>query len=189
MSAFEKRGIIRNNQASLIHMFVILAFSLAISAIIFFYIGQENIIQISYNNIKKMSYLNIFIENLIRNIFYFLIVAVLVLFGHKNTVYVLFFVVNLYFGISIIYVTKIFVTDKMYLLYNIFDYIIYYPLLFFFTYISTIISNSIKKSKKIKTNIKKIDIITLRYFRVVLILIIILAIYSLLYSYYLYLLL
>ncbi|HCX61091.1 MAG TPA: hypothetical protein DHU59_01495, partial [Clostridiales bacterium] len=64
------------------------------------------------------------------------------------------------------------------------DYFIFFPLLFYFTFISSTISKYTKKTKNLEQITRKFDIIILSYIKLSLIYLLIVTVYSIGYSYY-----
>ena len=180
-------NILHKDNKNLILLFLLLFFSLIISAIIFYFIGQENLLKISYGRLEKYTILKLFLEILKRNIIYFIVVLFLTCLGFSKTIYVMFCLVSILFGISIIYFTKIVSADKIYFILNLSDYLLYFPILFYFTNISILVSKYIKKSKKIETKSKKIDIMVVGYLKMSAIILVLISAYSFIYSYYIHL--
>lgn len=168
----------------LISVFVV---SLIISSIIYFYIGRGKLIKIDYDLLSKYSYGMLFFQILKRNIMYFVVITLFSAFGRYKLIYIVFILVSIYYGISMIYQVKIFNEDKLYFLYNFPDFLIYFPLLFYYTNLSLIISKFIKKIKKVETKRNKLDIIEVDYIKIACIFLVIIILYSCIYSSYLYL--
>ncbi len=182
-------NIISKDNKNLLLLFFMLFLSLILSALIFSFIGQEDLIKIDYDSLKKYAFLDLFLEILKRNIIYFIVVIFLANFGFVYTIYSLFCLVSIMYGISIIYFTKIITIDKLYFIFNFTDYLVYFPFLFYFTHMSTLVSKYIKNLKKVETKSKKIDIIIIGYLKLSAIFVLLVIAYSLIYSYYIHLIL
>ena len=180
---------INKDNKNLLFLFFMLVISLVISAFIFYFIGQDDLINISYDSLNKYAFMDWFLEFLKRNIIYFIVVIFLANFGFVYSIYAVFCIVSIMYGISIIYFTKITMIDKLYLLFNFTDYLIYFPFLFYFTHISLLVSKYIKNVKKIETKSKKLDIIVVGYLKLSAIFILLVIAYTLLYSLYIHLML
>lgn len=177
---------------NLLFLFFLLILSLIISALIFYFIGQGNMLQsikINYESIKEYDFLKLFLEILKKNIIYFIIIISLALLGFSYTIYTVFSLTAIIYGISMICFTKIVYYDKLYFILNFTEYLIYFPILFYFTYMSLILSKYIKNVKKIKTNSKKIDIIVKDYIRLSAIFVSLVIVYSLIHSSWIHLIL
>lgn len=174
---------------NLIILIVILILSLIISALIFNFISQindYNLIKINYDKLKEYSFVLLFLEILKKNIIYFVLIIILSLFGLSSMIYLGFSLITIIYGVSMIYFVQIVSGDKLYLILNILDYLVYYPALFYFTYNSLLLS---KKIKKVKTNSKKIDIILKKHISISALYISLVIIYSSIQSFWIYLIL
>ena len=180
---------INKDNKNLLFLFFMFVLSLIVSAFIFYFIGQDNLIEISYDSIKKYAFLDLFLEFLKRNIIYFILIAFLANFGFIYSIYAVFCLVTIMYGISIIYFTKFILVDRLYFIFNFTDYLIYFPLLFYFTHISLLVSKNIKNIKKIETKSRKIDIIVIGYLKLCAIIILLVVAYTFLYSLYIHLIL
>lgn len=172
---------------NLLTLIIIFVLSLIISALIFNFMEQNNIsTKINYENLKEYSFLSLFLESLKKNIIYFILIMVLSLFGLSLMIYAGFSLVSIIYGISMIYLVKIVSGDMLYLVLNLTDYLIYFPVLVYFTYNSILLSKNIKK---IKTNLKKIDIIVKKHISFSVLSISLVIIYSLVHSFWIYMIL
>lgn len=182
----KRNNMINNTKKKQGYIFIfILLVSLVMSAFIFYLFGQGKLININYDKIKQLSNLSIFFKILKRNFIYILLIIIFTYLGNKIMIYFCYIIVNIYFGMSIIYLVKVIEIDKLYLLCNLPDYIIFFPLTILFTYISVFMCRRIRKLKKVKTKMKKLDIIRLDFIKVALIYFIIVVLFSFLYSIYL----
>lgn len=170
----------------LIALLIILIISLILSALIFLLTGhgQDSIASINYNNISQLTFKIIFLKILKRNIIYFIAVICLTCIGQGKLINGLFGLISVFYGLSIIYLIKTMQTDKIYFILTFTDYFIFFPLIFYFTYISGSISKYTKITKKIETISHKFDIIISGYIKLSIIYLAIVLCYSLGYSYY-----
>ena len=180
--------IMSNDNKNLFFMFFLLILSLIVSAFIYNFIGQDNY-RISYECLKKYAFLDLFLEILKRNVIYFTVVIFLANFGFTYAIYAAFGAVSVLYGVSIIYFTKIILADKLYFIFNFTDYMVYFPFLFYFTHMSLLVSKYIKNIKKIETKSKKIDIIVVGYLKLSALFVLAAAAYSLIYRYFIHLIL
>ncbi len=171
----------------LISLVIIFIISLIISALIFNYIDQNEITtRIDYESLKEYSFLRLFFEYIKKNVLYFILITIFSLFGFSFIIYTGFSFITIIYGISMIYFIKLSSADFIYLISNIADYLIYFPILAFFTYNSILISKNIKK---IKTNLKKVDIIVRKHISFSLITVSLVIIYSFIHSFWVYIIL
>lgn len=170
----------------LIALLIIFIISLILSALIFMLTGhgQESISSINYNNISQLTFNVIFLKILKRNILYFIAVICLTCIGQGKIINGLFGLISVFYGLSVIYLIKAMKTDKIYFILNFTDYFIFFPLIFYFTYISSTISKYTKKTKKLETISHKFDIIISGYIKLSIVYLLIVLVYSLGYSYY-----
>ena len=117
-------------------------------------------------------------------VIYFIIIAFLTCIGQTNLIYIIFGFTSTYFGLSVLYLIKIMQTDKLYFLFTVSDYFIFFPFLFYFTYISSIISKYTKRTKNIETISNKFDIIVSSYIKLSCLCLCIVSSYSFIYSFY-----
>lgn len=170
----------------LITLLIIFIISLILSALIFLLTGhgQESISSINYNNISQLTFKVVFLKIFKRNILYFISVICLTCIGQGKIINGLFGLISVFYGLSVIYLIKAMQTDKIYFILNFTDYFIFFPLIFYFTYISSTISKYTKKTKKIETISHKFDIIISGYIKLSIVYLLIVLVYSLGYSYY-----
>lgn len=178
------RKLVFTEYKRLLTLIVIFIISLILSALIFILTGQDSIININYENISQLSFNIVFLKTLKRNVFYFIAIICLTCIGQSKIINGLFGLISVFYGLSVIYLIKAMQTDKIYFIYTFTDYFIFFPLLFYFTYISGSISKYTKKAKKIETISHKFDIIVSSYIKLSFIYLIIVLIYSFGYSYY-----
>lgn len=163
---------------------IIFILSLIISAIIFNFIEQGNISTIiNYEKLKEYSYFGLFFESFKKNILYFILIITFTLFGLSLMIYASFSFITIIYGISMIYFVKIIPGDILYLILNLTDYLIYFPLLVFFTYKSILLSKNIKK---VKTNLRKVDIIVKKHISFSILSLSFIIMYSLVHSFWIY---
>lgn len=178
------KRLIFNDYKRLLVLIIIFIISLILSALIFIITGQESLANINYENISKLSFNIIFLRILKRNIFYFIAIICLTCIGQSKIINGLFGLISIFYGLSVIYLIKEMQEDKIYFIFTFTDYIIFFPILFYFTYISSSISKYTKKTKKIETISTKFDILISSYIKLSLIYLLIVLIYSLSYSFY-----
>lgn len=182
------KKLIESENKRFIFLMAIFVFSLMISAIIYFFAGQKNITNINYEIISTMKLNAIFIMNIKRNLIYFILLILLTIIGQNKIINILFGLVAVYYGLSVIYLIRTFGMDMKYFLMTFTDYFIFFPILFYFTFISSTISKYTRKSKNIETISHKFDIIVTGYIKISMIYLFIVTVYSLGYSYYIYIL-
>jgi len=168
----------------LFYLIIIFIISLFISAFIFFLTGQGSMNNINYENISQLSFLVTFLKIFKRNIVYFISIICLTCLGQSKIINGLFGLISIYYGLSIIYLIRTIQFDKIYFILTFTDYFVFFPLLFYFTYISSVISKYSKKSKKLETISHKFDILISSYMKVAVLYLLIVMAYSLGYSYY-----
>ena len=168
----------------LFYLIIVFIVSLFISAFIFILTGQGSMNSINYESISNLSILTVFLKTFKRNIIYFISIICLTLIGQSKIINGLFGLISVYYGLSVIYLIRTMQFDKIYFIITFTDYFIFFPLLFYFTYISSVISKYSKKSKKIESISNKFDIIISSYMKVAILFLFIVTIYSLCYSYY-----
>lgn len=178
------KKLVCSEHKKLIILLLIMISALILSAFIYVLLGQKNIIAIDYQNIEQLNLSSIFLKMIKRNITYFIILIVLTIIGQSALINCFFGFFSLYYGLSVLYLFKIMETDKMYLVLTFLDYFIFYPLLFYFTFVSSSISKYTKKTKKIETISHKFDIILSSYMEFSVIYLLIISAYSLGYSCY-----
>lgn len=182
------KKLIESENKRFIFLMAIFVFSLMISAIIYFFAGQKNITNINYEIISTLKLNVIFIMNIKRNLIYFILIIFLTIIGQNKIINILFGLVSVYYGLSVIYLIRTFGMDMKYFLMTFTDYFIFFPVLFYFTFISSTISKYTRKSKNIETISHKFDIIVTGYIKISIIYLSIVTVYSLGYSYYIYIL-
>lgn len=168
----------------LFYLIIIFIFSLFISAFIFILTGQGSMNSINYENIRQLTLLTVFLKTLRRNIIYFISIICLTVIGQNKIINGLFGLISVYYGLSVIYLIRNIQLDKIYFILTFTDYFIFFPILFYFTYISSVISKYTKKSKKIETISHRFDIIISSYIKIAMLYLLIVIAYSLGYSYY-----
>ena len=166
---------------SLILIFII---SLILSALVYHITGQGSNAAINYEIISKMKYIDIFLMIIKRNIIYFIAIILLTCIGQSKIINVLFGFTSVYYGLSVIYLIRTVKLNVKYFALTFTDYFIFFPLLFYFTFISSSIAKYTKKTKNIETISHKFDIIVNSYIKLSLIYVLTVIAYSLCYSYY-----
>lgn len=178
------KKIILTEYKRLVYLVIIFVASLFISALIFVLTGKGSTNTINYENISQLPLITIFIKNFKRNIVYFIAIICLTIIGQSKIINGLFGLISIYYGLSVIYLIRTINFDKIYFILTFTDYFVFFPILFYFTYISSVISKYSKKSKKVETISYKFDIIMSSYIKLALLFLIIVSAYSLGYSYY-----
>ncbi|MBP1925413.1 cell division protein FtsL [Sedimentibacter acidaminivorans] len=178
------KKIILTEYKRLIYLIIIFVVSLFISALIFVLTGQGSMNSINYENISQLPLMTIFLKNFKRNIVYFISIICLTFIGQSKIINGLFGLISVYYGLSVIYLVKTINFDKIYFILTFTDYFVFFPILFYFTYISSVVSKYSKKSKKVETISCKFDIIMSSYIKLALLFLIMVSAYSLGYSYY-----
>jgi len=166
---------------SLILIFII---SLILSALVYIITGQGSNAAINYEIISQMKYIDIFLMIIKRNIIYFIAVILLTCIGQSKIINALFGFTSVYYGLSVIYLIRTVKMNVKYFALTFTDYFIFFPLLFYFTFISSSIAKYTKKTKNIETISHKFDIIVNSYIKLSLIYVLTVIVYSLCYSYY-----
>ncbi len=178
-----KKLVLSENKRFL-SLLLILILSLMLSAIIYLAAGQSSLTNINYESISTMKFGDVFIMTIKRNLMYFVAVILLTILGQNKIITVLFGLVSVYYGLSVIYLIRTLSMDVIYFVMTFTDYFIFFPVLFYFTFISSTISKYTKKTKNIETISHKFDIIVTGYIKLSLIYLFIVTAYSLGYSYY-----
>ncbi len=178
-----KKLILSENKRFLF-LLLILILSLILSAIIYMVAGQGSMTNINYESISTMKFNDIFIMTIKRNLIYFVAIILLTIIGQSKIINGLFGLVCVYYGLSVIYLIRTLKLDVIYFVMTFTDYFIFFPVLFYFTFISSTISKYTKKTKNIETISHKFDIIITGYVKLSLIYLLIVVAYSLGYSYY-----
>lgn len=176
--------LIVSQKKNLLFLILILIFSLLFSSVLYSVIQKGDIIKIDYRAVKELSFYDLFIDLLLRNTLYFVIIFFIVLLGYKKMIYVLFSIVSIYWGLAIIHTVKILNFDKIYFILNMPNYFVYFPALVYYTLVSLCVFKNYKKNKIIETKYIKFDIITISYIKFSFIWFILVIIYSLLCSNY-----
>jgi len=163
---------------------LIFILSLIVSALVYLITGQESNATINYEIISQMKYIDIFIMIIKRNIIYFIAIILLTCIGQSKIIVALFGFTSIYYGLSVIYLIRTIKMDVKYFLLTFTDYFIFFPILFYFTFISSSIAKYTKKTKNIETISHKFDILINSYIKLSLMYILTVIGYSLCYSYY-----
>jgi hypothetical protein len=146
--------------------------------------GSKGVISINYEHISKMMFMDIFMMTLKRNLIYFIAIIFLTCLGQGKIINLLFVLISIYYGLSVIYLIRTLNMGMKYFILNFTDYFVFFPILFYFTFVSSTISKYTKKTKNIETISHKFDIIVNSYIKLSLIYILFVVVYSLGYSYY-----
>ena len=170
------KKLIKSEQKKLLNLILILIASLILSAIIFAITGKGTMTYINYESISKMSFMEVFFMSFKKNILYFLVLIFLTCIGQSNLTKIIFVFISVYYGLSVIYNKNFMLTFT--------DYFIFFPILLYFTFISSSISKYTKNTKNIETISRKFDIIISSYISISVFYLLIVAIYTLLYSFY-----
>lgn len=182
------KKLIESENKRFIFLMIIFVLSLMVSALIYFFTGQKNTTNINYEIISTMKYSAIFMMTIKRNLIYFILIILLTIIGQNKIITIMFGLVSVYYGLSVIYLIRTFGMDMKYFLMTFTDYFIFFPVLFYFTFISSTISKYTRKTKNIETISHKFDIIVTGYIKLSIIYLSIVTVYSLSYSYYIYIL-
>ncbi len=178
------KKLILSENKRFIFLLLIFVFSLSLSSFIYIITGQGNITHINYESISSMTISDIFFITIKRNLVYFIAVILLTIIGQSKIINGLFGLISVYFGLSIIYLIRTLKMDVIYFVLTFTDYFIFFPLLFYFIFISSTISKYTKKTKNLEQISRKFDIIISSYIKLSLIYLLIVTVYSLGYSYY-----
>ncbi len=178
------KKLIKSENRRFLTLIAILISSLILSALIFALTGKGAMTQINYESISKLTFSEILFMSFKRNITYFLAIIFLTIIGHGNLSMVLFGFISIYYGLSVIYIIRTVGMDIKYFMLTFTDYFIFFPILLYFTFISSSISKYTKKAKNIETISRKFDIIISSYIRISVVYLLIVTIYTILYSFY-----
>lgn len=165
-------------------LLIIFIVSLVLSALIYLIVGEGNLTNINYKSISTMKLTSIFYMTIKRNLLYFIAIILLTIIGQGKIISILFGLVSIFYGLSVIYLIRTLGMDVKYFIMIFTDYIIFFPILFYFTFISCTISKYTKKTKNIETISHKFDIIVSSYMKLSLVYLMIVVGYSFFYSYY-----
>ncbi len=178
------KKLISSENKRFIFLLAIFILALMLSSFVYIVTGQGNITHINYESISIMNVSDIFIVTIKRNLIYFIAIILLTVIGQSKIINGLFGLISVYFGLSIIYLIRTLKMDVVYFVLTFTDYFIFFPLLFYFTFISSTISKYTKKTKNLEQITRKFDIIILSYIKLSLIYLLIVTVYSIGYSYY-----
>ena len=182
------KKLVQSENRKLLTLLLIFFGALILSALIYSLAGKGAMKSINYAGISKMTFIQVFLITLKRNIIYFLAVIFLTYLGHGKLTIVLFGLISIYYGLSVIYIIRSVGIEFKYLMLTFTDYLIFFPILLYFTFISTSISKYTKKAKNIETISHKFDIIISGYIQVSIFYLLIVTAYSFIYSVYVLLL-
>jgi len=178
------KKLVKTENKIFLQLIMIFTGALILSALFYSLTGKGTMTSINYDSISKMSFMQIFLTSFIRNSIYFLAVIFLTGIGQSSITKILFGAISLYYGLSIIYIVRIVGMDFKYFMLTFTDYLIFFPILLYFTFISCSISKYTKKAKNIETISRKFDIIITGYIRISLVYLSIVTAYSFIYSFY-----
>lgn len=178
------KKLIQSENRVFLTIMAIFTGALILSALIYTLTGRGTIGSINYEAISQMTLMQIFFMTLKRNIIYFLAVILLTWLGQGRLTRVLFGLISVYYGLSVIYAVRTLGFEFKYFLLTFTDYLIFFPILLYFTYISASICKYTKKAKNIETISRKFDIIISGYMQISLYYLLVAADYSLFYSIY-----
>lgn len=178
------KKLIQSENKRFLFLLIIFILSLMLSAVIYLMAGKGSMTNINYESISTMKFSDIFIMTIKRNLIYFVAVILLTIIGQNKIISVLFALVSVYYGLSVIYLIRTLRMDTVYFIMTFTDYFIFFPILFYFTFISSTISKYTKKTKNIETISHKFDIIVTGYIKLSLMYLIVVAAYSFGYSCY-----
>lgn len=178
------KKLVLSENKRFIFLLAIFIISLILSSFIYIITGQGSITNINYESISSMNISDIFFVTIKRNLIYFIAIILLTIIGQSKIINGLFGLITVYYGLSIIYLIRTLKMDTLYFVLTFTDYFIFFPLLFYFTFISSTISKYTKKTKNLEQISRKFDIIISSYIKLSLIYLLIVTIYSIGYSYY-----
>ncbi|NYB73525.1 hypothetical protein HZF24_05165 [Sedimentibacter hydroxybenzoicus DSM 7310] len=178
------KKLISSENKRFIFLLAIFILALILSSFVYIVTGQGNITHINYESISMMNVRDIFIVTIKRNLIYFIAIILLTVIGQSKIINGLFGLISVYFGLSIIYLIRTLKMDVVYFVLTFTDYFIFFPLLFYFTFISSTISKYTKRTKNLEQITRKFDIIIRSYIKLSLIYLLIVTVYSIGYSYY-----
>lgn len=178
------KKLVQSENKRFIFLLVIFVLSLMLSALIYLVVGHGSLANINYEGISTMKASELFIMTIKRNLIYFIVIILLTVFGQSKIINLLFGLVSVYYGLSVIYLIRTLGMDSKYFIMTFTDYFVFFPILFNFTFISSIISKYTKKTKNIETISHKFDIIVSSYIKLSLVYLFIVIVYSFGYSYY-----
>ena len=178
------KKLVKSENRRFLTFIAILIVSLVLSALIFALTGKGTMTGINYNSISKMTFTEIFFMSFKRNITYFLAIIFLTIIGQGKVSMVLFGFISIYYGLSVIYIVRTVGMEFKYFLLTFTDYFIFFPILLYFTFISSSISKYTKKAKNIETISRKFDIIISSYIRISVFYLLIVTVYTSFYSFY-----
>ena len=182
------KKLVHSENKRFLALVLIFVISLILSAIVYILTDEGIITSINYEAISQMTFIDIFIMTIKRNLIYFVAIILLTLIGQSKIICGIFGLISVYYGLSVIYLVRAISLDLRYFALIFTDYFIFFPILFYFTFISSTISKYTKKTKNIETISYKFDIIISSYIRLSMVYIIIVIAYSTIYSYYIFIL-
>ncbi len=182
------KKLVQSENKRFVFLLFVLIFSLMLSSIIYLVISDGDIRTINYDSIALMKFSEIFVSTIKRNLIYFIVLILLTIMGQSEIIIILFGAVSIYYGLSVIYLIRALKMSTAYFAMIFTDYIFFFPVLLYFTFISNTTSKYTKKTKNIETISHKFDIIKWSYIRLSLIYLFIVTMYSLFYSVYIFIL-
>lgn len=178
------KKLVKSENKRFLSLIIILLVSLILSALIYSLTGKGTMTEINYKSFANMAFMEIFWMTFKRNIIYFLAIIFLTCIGQGNLTKILFAFISIYYGLSIIYIMRIVGLDFKYFMLTFTDYFIFFPILLYFTFISSSISKYTRKAKNIETISRKFDIIISSYIKISLVYLAIVTAYTFVYSIY-----
>ncbi len=182
------KKLIQSENKRFVFLLFVLIFSLMLSSIIYLVISDGDIRTVNYDSIALMKFSEIFVSTIKRNLIYFIVLILLTILGQSEIIIILFGAISVYYGLSVIYLIRALKMSTAYFAMIFTDYIFFFPVLLYFTFISNTTSKYTKKAKNIETISHKFDIIKWSYIRLSLIYLFIVTMYSLFYSVYIFIL-
>ncbi len=182
------KKLIQSENKRFVFLLFVLIFSLMLSSIIYLVISDGDIRTVNYDSIALIKFSEIFVSTIKRNLIYFIVLILLTILGQSEIIIILFGAISVYYGLSVIYLIRALKMSTAYFAMIFTDYIFFFPVLLYFTFISNTTSKYTKKAKNIETISHKFDIIKWSYIRLSLIYLFIVTMYSLFYSVYIFIL-
>lgn len=182
------KKLVYSEHKRFITLIILFTVSLVLSGVIYAWTNSGSSINIQYESISKLAYFEILKIITVRNIIYFIVIIFLTCIGQGLLINLLFFITSIYYGLSVIYFIRAISMSMKYFLLIFTDYFVLFPIIFYFTYISSSISKYTKKAKNIETISNKFDIIISSYIKVSFIFLFIVTGYSFVYSFYIFIL-
>ncbi len=178
------KKLVKSENRRFLSLILILVISLILSALIYALTGKGTMTEINYESFANMTFIEIFWMAFKRNIIYILAIIFLTCIGQGKLIIILFGFISIYYGLSIIYIIRNVGLDLKYFMLTFTDYFILFPILLYFTFISSSISKYTRKAKNIETISRKFDIIISSYIKISLVYLAIVTAYTFVYSIY-----